>query len=137
MGFIVYALHPNSNPRFIGTVSMYRIDHYYGNSCEVGIVMSADHFGTGLARDAMHAVLEYAFEELKFHRVVFHTVTDNKVVRGWLERMDAVLEGIERDAWSDGKGGYKDVCLYSALKPHWLAGGKARMERGMRIMSHL
>jgi RimJ/RimL family protein N-acetyltransferase len=32
------------------------MDRYYGNSYEFGIIMSAKHFGRGLARDVVHAV---------------------------------------------------------------------------------
>ncbi|KAJ7763649.1 hypothetical protein DFH07DRAFT_1018402 [Mycena maculata] len=110
--FNIHALKPGGPPKFVRMVGVYRVERYYGNSCKVGIIMTPGNFGTGFATDA---IVEYAFEVQKFRRVAFHTALDNTIVRKWIERMGGVFEGIERDYWSDGKGGHTDDCLYSVL----------------------
>jgi RimJ/RimL family protein N-acetyltransferase len=115
-------------PEFVGVTKIYHMDRYYGNSCEFGLIMSSKHFGRGLGRDALHAVFAYVFEELKFHRLMFRTTPGHMVIRSWLDRLGATLEGIERDGSWDGNGGYKDVCHYSLLESDWMGGLKARME---------
>ncbi|KAJ7763642.1 acyl-CoA N-acyltransferase [Mycena maculata] len=129
--FNVHALKPTGKSEFVGVARIHHIDRYYGNSCEVGLTMSSMHFGAGLGRAAIHTVLEYVFEERKFRRVVFHTAVENHVIRGWLERLGATLEGIERDFYADGTSGYTDACVYSILDREWVGGCKARMEQGI------
>ncbi|KAJ7763648.1 acyl-CoA N-acyltransferase [Mycena maculata] len=128
--FNIHALEPSGKWKFVGVTRLHRIDRYYGNSCEVGITMSPKNFGTGLASDAMHTILEYAFEEQRLRRVTFHTAVENIIIRGWIERAGGTFEGIERDYWLDGKGGYEDVRLYSVLYREWVGGCRARMEQG-------
>jgi RimJ/RimL family protein N-acetyltransferase len=46
------------------------------------------------------------FEKLKFHQLMFRMTPEHTVIRSWLDRLGATLEGIERDGSWDGKGGY-------------------------------
>ncbi|KAJ7447208.1 acyl-CoA N-acyltransferase [Mycena latifolia] len=126
----IHALKLGSQPTFVGEASIYRMDNVFGNSCEVGVIISPQYFGGALATDALYSVLDHVFDGLKFHRVAFHTAVDNVIIRRWIERVGGTLEGIERGSWSDGKGGYEDVCLYSILDKEWRGAGRARVERG-------
>jgi RimJ/RimL family protein N-acetyltransferase len=116
-------------PEFVGEGKIYHMDHYYGNSCEVGLVLSSKYIGTGMGRDATHSLLSYAFEELQFHRVNFRVTPDNVNLLGWMERIGATFEGIARDGSWDGNGGYKDVINFSMLDGEWIGGLKGRMGR--------
>ncbi|KAJ7912192.1 hypothetical protein B0H13DRAFT_1875123 [Mycena leptocephala] len=106
-------------PEFVGVTKIYRMDRYYGNSCEFGLIMSSKHFGRGLGRDALHAVFAYVFEELKFHRLMFRTTPGHMVIRSWLDRLGATLEGIERDGSWDGNGAKR---IKKRTKPPPLSG---------------
>ncbi|KAJ7108670.1 acyl-CoA N-acyltransferase [Mycena epipterygia] len=131
LDFNIHALAPGSPPQFAGTTGIFRIDNEF-KSCEVGILVSPGSFREGIATDALYTVLAYAFEELKFHRAVFLTRVDNVGMRGWLDRAGATLEGINRESWSDGKGGFTDVCLYSILEGEWSTSIKARLEERIK-----
>lgn len=128
ISFNIHALPvPGSPPQFAGTTGIFRIDNE-SKSCEVGILVSPGSFRGGIATEALYTVLAYAFEELKLHRAVFLTGVDNVGMRGWLDRAGATLEGINRESWSDGKGGFTDVCFYSILEGEWSASVKARLD---------
>ncbi|KAJ7935085.1 acyl-CoA N-acyltransferase [Mycena leptocephala] len=117
-------------PHLVGQIWMHRMDKSWGSSCEVGITICPRYFRGTLAMDAVYTMLEYAFKELKFHRVVFRTAVDNIIIRSWIERAGGTFEGFERGRWADGKGGYEDVCLYSILDREWGGIIKKRMEKG-------
>jgi RimJ/RimL family protein N-acetyltransferase len=125
--FSIYAVTSESAPKYIGATMIFNIDETF-KSCEAGVSISPDSFRGGFATDALHTVLTYAFEERRLHRVVFQTATNNIRMRGWLERYEATLEGILRDGWSDGAGGYTDACLYSILEQEWTQTVKTKME---------
>ncbi|KAJ7681489.1 acyl-CoA N-acyltransferase, partial [Mycena rosella] len=104
----IYTRDGNAPQQFVGMVRLHHIERSLSNSCEIGVIMRPKHFAAGLGREAVHAALEYMFEEEKIHRVVARTAGDNAVVRGWTERL-ATFEGVEREHWTDGQGGYTDV----------------------------
>jgi RimJ/RimL family protein N-acetyltransferase len=114
---------------FVGIVGILHINSE-SKSCEIGIFVRPECVRGGLATDALHTVLAYAFEkrEEKFHRVAFITAVDNVGMRGWLDKAEATLEGIQRESWSDGMGGYMSMCVYSILEDEWENTVKPRLE---------
>ncbi|KAJ7097573.1 acyl-CoA N-acyltransferase [Mycena epipterygia] len=90
--FNIYAVTPESPPKFIGTTAIFDIDSG-SKSCESGVLVDPEWFRGGVATEAMHRVLPYAFEEFKLHRVAFKTGTHNIRIRSWLEWAGATLEG--------------------------------------------
>ncbi|KAJ7717638.1 acyl-CoA N-acyltransferase [Mycena maculata] len=127
LAFTIYALSSGSPPRFVGETSLLHIDDTH-KSCEIGIYISPGSFRGGLATDALYTVLAYVFEQRKLHRAEFVTAVDNVGMRGWLDIAGATLEGIKGEGWSDGKGGFTDVCLYSILEGKWVNSIKTGLE---------
>ncbi|KAF8186879.1 acyl-CoA N-acyltransferase [Mycena galopus ATCC 62051] len=111
---------------FGGTVGLSHINHL--KSCEVGILINPEYFRRGLATDALYTILAYAFETMKLDRARLSTAANNVGMRGLLEKAGVMLEGIARDDWSDGKGGFSDVCLYGILEQEWAKTIKAKLE---------
>ncbi|KAF8186863.1 acyl-CoA N-acyltransferase, partial [Mycena galopus ATCC 62051] len=112
---------------FGGVVSLSYISTQF-NSCEAGVIVNPEYFRTGLATDALYTILVYAFETRKFHRAGFATAVGNVGMRGWLDKAGATLEGTKRDGWTDGNGGYTDLCVYSILEREWAETVKPRLE---------
>ncbi|KAJ7468027.1 acyl-CoA N-acyltransferase [Mycena latifolia] len=125
--FNIHALASGSPPKFVGMTIMKDINNEF-KSCELGVLICPEYFRGGFATDGLYTTLSYAFEERKLHRVTFYTATDNGGMRGWLDWAGATLEGINRESWSDGSGGYTDVCLYSILSREWTETVKGRLE---------
>ncbi|KAF7360221.1 Acyl-CoA N-acyltransferase [Mycena venus] len=130
--FSIYALTPGSPPKYAGNTTLFNIDETFKTG-ETGACISPELFGQGIATDALHTVLTYAFEERKLHRVVFQTAAYNVRMRSWLERFGATLEGTLREGWADGEGGYMDGCLYSILEHEWRQNVKAKLEGRMDL----
>ncbi|KAJ7031958.1 acyl-CoA N-acyltransferase [Mycena alexandri] len=70
--FSIYVETPGSPPKYAGAVGILNINETF-NACEAGISIVPEHFRGGIATEALYGLLRYAFEERKFHRVVFHT----------------------------------------------------------------
>lgn len=74
--------------------------------------------GNGYAKEALSLLLEYAFEELRLHRVQADLVATNDASRGLLESLQFTREGRFRDdEFQDGE--YVDVLRYGLLAEEW------------------
>ncbi|KAJ7064798.1 acyl-CoA N-acyltransferase, partial [Mycena amicta] len=122
-----FAIHSTASARYLGAVGIFHIDQT-SKSCEAGIAISPDAFRSGVATDAMYAVLRYAFETRGLHRVVYHTSASNVRMRGWLDRYGATLEGVLREVWPSSDGEFTDACIYSILDREWQETVKPRLE---------
>ncbi|KAJ7185761.1 acyl-CoA N-acyltransferase, partial [Mycena filopes] len=125
--FSVHIVTPGSPLKYAGAVGLLNINEAF-NACEAGVSISPEYFRGGIATEALYGALRYAFEERKFHRVVFHTGVTNVRMRGWLERFGAQLEGILRESLPDGEGGYTDASVYGILEQEWVSSVEAKME---------
>ena len=87
---------------------------------EIGVTLSLQHQGRGLASEAVTCVLDYVFVELRLHRVVAITDCENDASVALLERLGMRREGhFIRNIWFKGKWG--DEYLYAILKDEWLS----------------
>ncbi|KAJ6487796.1 acyl-CoA N-acyltransferase [Mycena sanguinolenta] len=111
----------------VGAVGIVYIE-YRHNCCEIAVTISPHRYRAGLATEALYTLLTCVFEELKFHRAGFVTRADNERMRGWLDMAGATMEGLKREGWIDGKGGYADAVLYSILEQEWLETVKPKLK---------
>jgi RimJ/RimL family protein N-acetyltransferase len=83
-------------------------------TAEVGVTLSRDHQGRGVAREALRALLAVLFGELGMHRVVAHADDRNAAVHRLLEGVGMRLEGrlVEAD-WF--KGSWSTLRVYALL----------------------
>ncbi|KAJ7600419.1 acyl-CoA N-acyltransferase [Mycena floridula] len=104
------------------------------NSCHAGIIVSPNIHGRGIATEALYAVMEFAFETRKFHKVTFETSTENIQMRGWLEKTaGACLEGVMKDGWKYFEAdAYCDVANYGILEGEWRDSVKGQLEAKMQ-----
>ncbi|KAF7349693.1 Ribosomal-protein-alanine acetyltransferase [Mycena sanguinolenta] len=143
ISFSIHALSGTENAsskrkhEFAGIVVIMAIDTVYGNSCELGMMLPSKYVGGRLGTEALFTVLEYIFETRRFHRVVIQTWVDHTVVCRWVERAGGVLEGIQRDCWSNGEGGHVDVCLYGILEKEWRNTMKPWFERDTQVRARM
>ncbi|KAF8162398.1 acyl-CoA N-acyltransferase [Mycena galopus ATCC 62051] len=115
--FHIHLTTGSKESTFGGVVALSHINTQF-NSCEAGVLVNPEYFRAGLATDALYTILVYAFE----------TRNGNVGMRGWLDKAGATLEGTKRDGWTDGNGGYTDLCLYSILEREWAETVKPRLE---------
>lgn len=101
----------------VGYVTLHDLDQRSGH-CEIGIWLDAEHHGLGYGTEASHLLTEYAFDELRMHRVLARVLADNDASRRVWQKLGFVEEGVHRDeAFTDGE--YVDVHYYGVLEDEW------------------
>jgi len=90
-----------------------------GRQAEIGFTLAREHQDKGYASEAVSRLVDYAFDDLSFHRLVAITDQENEPSFGLLERLGFRREGsFAQNAWF--KGGWTDEYLYAILRSEWL-----------------
>jgi RimJ/RimL family protein N-acetyltransferase len=90
-----------------------------GLQAEIGFTLSREHQGMGYAQEAVSRLLDYAFGDLRLHRVVAITHRENEPSWALLERLGMRREGhFVQNAWF--KGRWASEYLYAVLDEEWL-----------------
>lgn len=85
---------------------------------EIGVTMSSDCQGLGLATEAMRSFVSWLFSEFHLHRVFAHVDARNVPARAVLTRLGFRQEAELRKAdWF--KGEWTTLCIYAALTEDW------------------
>lgn len=113
------------NQRPIGTISLMQVDRENGNA-GVGIAIGEKElWGKGYGTDAMNALLDFAFGEIRLERVWLDVYDFNTRAMRSYEKSGFVTEGTQRHAhYSFGK--YNDVVLMAILRDEWAAHSRKR-----------
>ncbi|MBO9713666.1 GNAT family protein [Sphingomonas sp.] len=88
-----------------------------GNVTEIGYMLMPAYWRTGIAAEAVSAVIDQVFAEGQ-RRVFADTDPDNLPSRGLLERLGFKLEGYLRAEWETHIG-VRDTTLYGMLREEW------------------
>jgi ribosomal-protein-alanine N-acetyltransferase len=111
---IMWAIALQENPHvMIGTICYWNIlkDHY---SAEVGYILHPDCWGKGMMKEAVLAVVDFGFNEMKLHRIEGHINPENTVSGIVLEKCGFVREAYFRENFYF-KGKFYDGAVYSIL----------------------
>ena len=101
----------------VGLVEFDPVDRETGVA-ELAFWLHPDHQGGGYAREAATLMLDYAFSELRIHKVTANAYDSNDPSRALLERLGFVEEGIGREEdFFDGE--YHDTHYYGLLEGEW------------------
>lgn len=106
--------------RPIGRTDIFEIDRTNG-SCAFGIgIGEAAMRGLGYGTDAVLAIVDYAFGELRMERVWLSTDVDNLRAQATYRKAGFIEEGRLRHAWfQDGR--FIDEVRMAILREEWLA----------------
>lgn len=91
-----------------------------GNVTELGYMLAREHWGGGIASEAVSAVIDRVFAEGQ-RRVFADTDPDNVGSRALLERLGFKLEGHLRGEWETHLG-VRDSVIYGLLGDEWRGG---------------
>ena len=106
--------------RPIGTIGLFALDHING-SAGMGITIGDKAlWGQGLGSDALNALLDFGFGELRLERVWLDVYDFNARARRSYEKCGFVVEGTKRHGFFR-RGRFIDVLLMSILRDEWLA----------------
>lgn len=99
--------------KLIGTCGFTSFD-LPNKRAEVGYVINPAFSGRGVATEALMAVLDYAFNELKLHRVEAKYIYGNDASRRVMEKCSMTFEGILR-GYMYIKREFRDIGICSIL----------------------
>ncbi len=109
--FVVYEV---DSKRLLGTTSIIRVDQA-NRLAQTGYFIRESERGKGLAGKACLLTVEYAFQELKLHRLELLIATHNPSSLRVVEKMGAEREGLlkQRIYWDNGV--FHDAYLYALI----------------------
>ena len=108
-----------SDNRPIGEVALSELDLRNG-SAEVGIFIGeVDEWGKGYGTDAVSALVDFGFRELRLERIWLNVWTGNDRARRLYEKAGFVLEATLRNDRYEG-GRYTSGHVMSILRDEWL-----------------
>jgi [ribosomal protein S5]-alanine N-acetyltransferase len=107
----------NSDQRVVGTSVLFNIDTDHRHA-EIGYALGREFWGRGYVNEAVGAVIDYAFAELKLHRLTATIDTRNRASAKVLMRLGFICEGTQRESYFDA-GEFTDSGLYGLLAMEW------------------
>ncbi len=116
---IRFGMFETEQPRLIGTCTLFNV-HEVNRRAEVGYILKRSHWGNGLMREALTALMDYAFGALGLHRIEADVDPRNRASARTLEGLGFVAEGFLRERWIvDGVP--SDSAIYGLLAANWAA----------------
>ncbi|GIO27279.1 GNAT family N-acetyltransferase [Ornithinibacillus bavariensis] len=82
---------------------------------EIGFELSKDHWGKGIAFEAVEAIISHGYQHMNFQRIEALIEPPNQASQKLVEKLGFVREGLLRSyEFTDGK--FDDLYVYSLLK---------------------
>jgi RimJ/RimL family protein N-acetyltransferase len=85
---------------------------------EMGWIYNRQFWRQGLTFESCKAVIDYAFTELKAHKIFAEAIDAVKSV-GLMQKLGMQLEGIQRSQTRDNHGNWADLYFYGLLEDDW------------------
>jgi RimJ/RimL family protein N-acetyltransferase len=122
---LFYAIDLKDSGLFIGSTGL-DLDLAHGRA-EIGYWIGKEYWSRGYATEASMRLLEFAFTELKLHKVTAHHFERNTVSGHILEKMGMIKEGLLRSHIRNA-GEWEDIVEYGILEREYrkLASGLQR-----------
>ena len=117
-----FVIAGKSTGQAIGTCLLFRFEAGSAR-VELGYVLGRAHWGQGLMREALEALIGCAFGSMGLRRVEAEVDTRNGPSARLLQRLGFVKEGVLRERWV-AKGQTKDVEMYGLLAREWPGGAR-------------
>ena len=117
-----WGIMEKASEKIIGTIG-YMWYQEENSACEVGYSLARKHWNKGYMTEALSAVIEYTFYELRFNRIEAQHETDNGASGAVMRKCGMKKEGTLRQRLYN-KGKYVDVDLYSILRSEFMSRSK-------------
>lgn len=113
-----FVICPLGERRQIGGIGLRDIDRVNGSAEASIFITSHDDWGKGLGTDAMNALLDFAFGELRLHRVFLHVFDYNpRAVRSYEKAGFATEVRLRKNRFH--RGVHHDEFLMAILRAEW------------------
>jgi RimJ/RimL family protein N-acetyltransferase len=100
-----------------GVIGLHDLDQRAGN-CEVGLWLAPEYHGEGYGTEASRLLTDFAFRELRMHRVTARVLTTNPASARIWQKLGFEEEGVHRDEAFTG-GEYVDMRYFGVLDHEW------------------
>jgi ribosomal-protein-alanine N-acetyltransferase len=110
-----FFLHETAHDSLIGALTLSNVRRGVAQAASMGYWIGAGHKGRGLMTEAVRAVLPFAFETLRLHRLEAACLEDNVASRRVLEKSGFLREGIAR-RYLKIDGRWRDHLVYACLE---------------------
>ena len=112
-----FVIEAKDTGKVIGTSVLFTIDNVHRNA-EIGYGLGRDFWGAGYANEAVTAVINHAFADLKLHRLNAQVDSRNFASAHVLLRLGFTQEGISRQSYIDA-GEFTDSMQFGLLVHEW------------------
>jgi ribosomal-protein-alanine N-acetyltransferase len=111
---INWAITIKGNPKLIGIFGLHKI-YPEDYRCEIGYMILPEYNNQGITTEAVKAIVEYGFDDLKMHSIAANIDPKNNASERVLQKNGFVKEAhFIEDKYYDGK--FFDTVIYSLLK---------------------
>ena len=117
-GVGLLALDRRDPNALVGIINLYGITGSASYSAMLGYSLDGAYEGRGFAREAVGAVIAYAFDTLNLHRIIANYHPANERSGMLLRRLGFVIEGYARDMLYL-RGTWRDHVLTSLTNSNW------------------
>jgi len=104
----------------IGSCGFYKWLKPDGRQVELGYDLDPKHWGKGIMTEALNAILDFGFRNMKLRRIEVLIMKSNRRSSRLARRVGFVREGILREHGVDENMKIVDDVLYSILRRDWL-----------------
>jgi len=104
----------------IGRLDLFDIDRHHGSACFGITIGSPEWWGQGYGTDAVNALVDFAFGQLRLERVWLDTDVGNARAQAAYSKAGFVREGVQRHSWfQDGQ--WSDDLRMALIREDWAA----------------
>jgi [ribosomal protein S5]-alanine N-acetyltransferase len=113
--FCYWAIKLKESGELIGEIDLYDIEKATGN-CEVSYSLGYKWWNKGYGTEALRAIVEFGFTQMKLHKISAAHNTDNPASGRIMSKAGMIQEGTIRDKIRNSKNQYKDCAVYGILQ---------------------
>ena len=114
---LVWILATNHAGRCVGHCGLYKIDYRIGKA-ELGMAIAKSHWGNGLGGRVLSGLIDYAYKQLRIHRIETYSLETNKKITQMKDNLGFTCEGVLRDH-EYRNGQYLNVLVMTILENEW------------------
>ena len=116
----VYGVIPDGLTKPVGLMHLWKLEPDF-SVAECGFVLAESSWGTGVFLDGADALLRFAFNELKVHRLEARSAVDNGRGNSAMRKLGLSCEGRLRSCFQL-QGEFVDHYMWATLAAEWRAG---------------
>lgn len=116
---VCFGIIPDGTDEVVGLVQIRETEAGFGTA-EWGFALAETHWGTGLFMTCAELTLDFAFREMRVHRLEARASVSNGRGNGILNKLGAVREGILRQSFAN-HAVRSDQSLWAIIADDWLA----------------